>query len=97
MKTSAEREKYYDDLKGDFDQLEAKLKHNKQADLQKFSDEVRSLLRSEIVTRYYAQKGRIEAMVTEDPEIKKAIEILDDSTGYQHILVDTEVPAKIKS
>jgi carboxyl-terminal processing protease len=86
LKKTAENEKYFDELSAEFAQLESKMMHNKQADLEKFSPEIKSLLRSEIVSRYYYQKGRVEAQVTEDPEIKKAREVLLDKEMYTGIL-----------
>lgn len=86
LKKTAEAEKYYEELTAEFALLESKMMHNKQADLEKFSDEIKSLLRNEIVSRYYFQKGRVEAGVTEDPEIAKAKELLLDREVYNSIL-----------
>lgn len=86
LKKTAEAEKYYDELSAEFLQLESKMMHNKQADLEKFSDQIKSLLRNEIVSRYYFQKGRVEVGVTEDIEISKAKEILSDPLTYKKIL-----------
>jgi len=71
--------------------------HNKQADLEKYRNEIKSLLRNEIVSRYYAQKGRVEAAVTEDQEIKKAIEVLGNQQTYKTILSGTDITSKSKS
>jgi len=86
LKKTAETEKYYEELKTEFNLLEAKMLHNKLADLIKFKEEIKSMLRSEIVTRYFYQKGRIKAMITEDPQIASAIEILKDQKTYKAIL-----------
>lgn len=86
LKKAAEAEKYYQELTNEFVLLESKMMHNKQADLEKFSDEIKSLLRNEIVSRYYFQKGRVEAGVTEDPEIAKAKELMLDREVYNSIL-----------
>ncbi|MDY0101978.1 MAG: S41 family peptidase [Lentimicrobium sp.] len=86
LKKTAEVEKYYDELAPDFALLESKMIHNKQTDLEKFSKEIKSLMRNEIVSRYYLQKGRVEAAVTEDEEMNKAKEILLDPQAYNSIL-----------
>jgi carboxyl-terminal processing protease len=86
LKKTAESEKYYQELSAEFALLESKMMHNKQTDLEKFGDEIKSLLRNEIVSRYYFQKGRIEAGVTEDPEVAKAKEILLNREVYNSIL-----------
>jgi carboxyl-terminal processing protease len=89
LKKIAEKEKYYEELKSEFEQLESKMQHNKQADLVKFSEEIKSLLRNEIVSRYYFQEGRIKASLTEDKEIRTAIDILSDQKTYKAILDGT--------
>lgn len=97
LKKTAESEKYFDELKNEFEMLQSKMMHNKQADLNKFRDEIKSLLRNEIVSRYYAQKGRVEAAVTEDMEIKKAIEVIGNQQTYKTILSGTDITSKSKS
>lgn len=86
LKKTADTEKYYEELKAEFDMLESKMLHNKQTDLIKFKEEISSMLRSEIVSRYYHQNGRIKAMINEDPEIASALEILNDQKSYKAIL-----------
>ena len=86
LKKTAEAEKYYEELSPEFKLLESKMIHNKHSDLQKFNTEIKSLLRNEIVSRYYFQKGRIEAAVTEDIEMARAKEILLNPEEYNKIL-----------
>ncbi|PKP03948.1 MAG: peptidase S41 [Bacteroidetes bacterium HGW-Bacteroidetes-9] len=97
LKKTAEKEQYYTELKPEFDLLESKMMHNKQADLIKYSDDIKSMLRSEIVSRYYFQKGRIKASLTEDKEVKSAIEILKDEKTYKAILDGTSNLTNTKS
>ena len=86
LKKTAEAEKYFEELSPEFKLLESKMIHNKHSDLQKFDTEIKSLLRNEIVSRYYFQKGRIEAAVTEDIEMMRAKEILLNPKEYNEIL-----------
>ena len=44
------------------------------------------LLLDEIITRYYYQKGSIEASLNHDKEVKRAIEILKNKEEYNKIL-----------
>lgn len=97
LKKTAEKEQYYSELKPEFDLLESKMMHNKQTDLVKYSDDIKSMLRSEIVSRYYLQKGRIKASLTEDKEVKSAIEILKDEKTYKTILDGTSNLTNTKS
>jgi len=86
LKETAEKEKYFEDAKEEFEALKMKIIHNKEEDLKKFKDEVKRFLKSEITARYYFQKGRIEASLKTDREIQKAIEVLSDSVSYASVL-----------
>lgn len=86
LKEVAEEDKYFNRMEEEYEALLTKVKHNKTKDLETFSDEVRDLLRSEIVSRYYYQKGRLQAMLTEDTDVARAIEVLNDSEGYRKLL-----------
>lgn len=85
-KTAAQKEKYFDAVQKEFDALKVKLIHDKKADLEKFKSEIRSLLEEEICSRFYYQKGRIESGLKNDPELKKAVEILMDEKLYRGTL-----------
>ena len=89
LKEVAEEEKYFKRISEEYAALEFKVKHNKTKDMEEFQEEVKDLLRGEIVSRYYHQKGRIEAMLEDDVEVKKALEILADNSEYKRILTDT--------
>jgi len=52
--------KYYDDIKVEYDALMNKMISNKKTTF-KIQDEIKEFLKAEIVSRYYFQKGRIEA------------------------------------
>ncbi len=89
LKQTAEREKTYDEIAQEFDALEKKIQTSKMDDLQENKDELKTILRQEIVTRYYYLEGRIITSLKEDPEIKKATELLTDLKSYQSILDGT--------
>ena len=86
FKNSAEKENYYTEIKDEFEILEKAIKQNKQEDIQKHSTEIKKLIKMEILSRYYFQKGRIEAAIDDDPEIIEAISILEDMERYNKIL-----------
>ena len=88
LKEVAEEEKYFARIKPEFEALEGQVKHNKARDLEDFQDEVKDLLRGEIISRYYHQRGRIEALLQEDPEVAKALDILASTEDYKRILTD---------
>ncbi len=86
LKHAAERDKHYDVIQNEFTQLEKKMLENKKNDLKNHRDEIKSILEGEIVSRYYYQKGRLEAGFKYDPEVKRAASILNDQPLYTSIL-----------
>lgn len=81
-----EAEKFGEDIKTQIKSFHDKLHNDKNADLQKFKDEIKELLESEIISRYYYQKGTIEASFDDDTFIKAAVEVLNDAPRYNKIL-----------
>ena len=89
LKQAAQDDGYLDEVKGKIDELEKTLAANKANDLVKNRKDIEELLRSEIVGRYYYQKGRIVANLKNDPDLNRAIEILLNTNGkdeYRKIL-----------
>ena len=90
LKEIAEDELYFKNISDEYNTLVAKLETNKKDDLNKFKDEIKELLTSEIVSRYYYQKGRIVANLQFDNEVKEAIKVLRNSNLYNSILAGNE-------
>ena len=67
-------------------QLKALLQSEKKKDLIQYEGEIKQLLEQDIVSRYYLQDGIIEASFDTDPDILKAVAILEDSEAYDGIL-----------
>ena len=44
-----------------------------------------------MANRYFYQKGRIQASISEDPELSKAIEVLNNPQEYNAVLNITPV------
>lgn len=86
FKQVCEKEKYFDQVKQEYDQLLKKVEHNKADDLKKYTDEIKQVLKKEIVIRYYFQKGKIIASLKSDKEIIKAIDVLTNQQQYNDIL-----------
>ena len=85
LKKNCEDEKYFNDLSKEYEAFKAKLSHNKQDDVQKNKDEIVSLIEEEICSRYGYQQGRIRESISHDPEVKKAIEVLNNRSTYTSI------------
>ncbi|MBP6623536.1 MAG: S41 family peptidase [Chitinophagaceae bacterium] len=86
FKETADKENYYEGIRKDFESLERALSHDKTQDLLKNKKEILRLLQDEIVSRYYFQKGRFQNQLSDDDEVKEAIQILSNPTKYQAIL-----------
>ncbi len=86
FKETAEKEKYFKEVETEYEALKAKLSHNKTEDLETFKEEIKDLMKSEIVSRYYYQKGRVESLLDNDPDIKEALSVLADKARYTALL-----------
>ncbi|HRP61365.1 MAG TPA: hypothetical protein PK833_13925, partial [Vicingus sp.] len=85
-----QEEKYFDDVKTEYEQLKDKLNIHKKDDLKKFKDEITMILETEIVGRYYYQTGAIQSSLKKDPVIEKALNTLHNKDLYKSILAGTK-------
>ena len=86
LKEQAKRERYYEDLRGQFEQISELIKESRKKDLYTFKDQIKMLLEQDIVSRYYLEKGSTEVEFKYDADIKRSIEILNDSREYKKTL-----------
>jgi len=86
LKEAAKNDKYYEAIEKDIANLENQVKHNKEEELFTYRKEIEMLLIEEIASRYYYQKGRVQASLRFDPDVKKAIEVLGNQGEYASIL-----------
>lgn len=86
LKEIAEFEGYMDNAKEEFDALEKKLTHNLDRELDRFAKEIKDAIAQEVVTRHYFQRGVVLQRLKDDPDVNKAVEILNDSSAYAKIL-----------
>jgi len=91
LKEVMDFEGYMDTASEEFKALEAKLKPDLDRDLDNFKDDITSLLNTEIVKRYYYQKGQFIVALKQDKGLEKALEVLDNSAQYKELL---SAPAK---
>ena len=83
----AQKEKYYDEIKIQIEDLKKKVSHSKEQDLVTFKQDIKDALLEEIVSRFYYQEGIIEASLRKDAEVKKSLEILNDLSGMTKLLI----------
>lgn len=89
LKKIAEKEKLDEVTKTEFDAISKKIAESKLKDLETYKAEILEMLKEEIASRYYYQKGRIGSSLPHDPDIKKAKELLKDEKTYSSILSGT--------
>ena len=89
LKSTAAKENYLELSKTELNSLEEKIKHDKFADLKNNKKDIIALLKEEIVSRYYYQKGRIEVSLSDDSYVKEAEDILNNNDLYSGILKGT--------
>ena len=82
----AKKEQYYEGLKTQLDQINARLADNKKNELMLNKDQILRLLEEEVVARHHLDRGRIESAFKYDLDVKKAIDVLHDGTQYRKVL-----------
>jgi len=82
----SKKEKFNGVVENTIEELKSKIHHNKDMDLQKFSEEIKAVLEEEIATRYYLNKGVIESSFDNDPQLLEAINVLEDRPAYEELL-----------
>jgi carboxyl-terminal processing protease len=86
LKEAAEFEGYYKNAASEFASLEKKLSHNLEHDLNYFSKDIKDAINSEIVKRYYYQKGAIIQQLRIDKNLERASKVLNDKAAYKKLL-----------
>lgn len=86
---SLEKEAYYNNIKGNFDSFKKAIDDQRQNDIHAHRDEIAMWIKTEIVSRYYFRKGRLEASFEDDDDLKAAIDVLNNQPRYKSILTGT--------
>ena len=76
LEKSAKDEKYLQFAEGELAALKEKLLPDPAKDIVRFKAQIKQLAENEIISRYYYQKGRVEASLNGDPVLAKGIEYL---------------------
>lgn len=92
LRQMAEREKYEERITEQLNAIADKLRDDREAELDNFSDEIRRELAAEIIGRWFYNAGQIKYLLRTDPVAHRAAEILADPSEYTRILTlqDTE-------
>lgn len=88
LEQTARFEGCYEGAKPEFEALAAKMKGGVAADLElpKNKEEIKSVLESDIVARYYFRRGVVQQQLKTDKDLKTALEILTDTERYESLL-----------
>lgn len=86
LKKVVKFEGYYEDAKTEFENLEKKLKHNIEKDLDMHRDIFKQLISNDIVTAYYYQAGSVENNLNYDKQMKEACRLINNSEDYNSVL-----------
>lgn len=86
LKSVIEEDEFWGEVATEYEHLSAKLERNREEDMYKFRKEIQIILENEIVGRYYYSKGRIQAYMEHDPDVEKALEVLNNKSYYSSVL-----------
>lgn len=84
---AAKNEKYYGELSASLNDLKSRIHANRENDFTKFRKEISSLLEMEIAFHYGLNAGQAEASIDRDPEIVRAVKVLENESGYKTMLI----------
>lgn len=86
LKNIMEFEGYFNTASEEFTALENKLQPNLDRDLELFKKDIKQMIETEIVQRYYYKEGVLMYELQDDPVLKKAKEVLKDKQIYNYTL-----------
>lgn len=91
LKKVIEEEEYMGAVTEEYKSLEQKVLHHEQEDLITFKEDIKRIIEREIVTQYFYQRGKIQYALSNDLEVKKAIELFKDQEKFKAILAGAYV------
>ena len=74
------------DISNELDALVNKIEISKKNIYSDNKEIIKPLIKEELVSRYYFDSGRVEAMLQNDKEVREAIKLLNDDKRYSQIL-----------
>ncbi len=86
LKDAMKMEGYFDEAQEEFEALKAKLGNDLSADLMRMKNGVKPYLNTEIVSRYYFQRGVCQQQLIDDKAYNEALRLLNDEEEYNKIL-----------
>lgn len=96
LKKQAEKNESFKAIEHEFKALEDAIKKDKETDYQKHQDEIKRVLKMEIVSRYYFAAGKVASSIEKDTELDKAAEVLNDDAQYHTLLIPEQEKLLVK-
>lgn len=86
----AKKEKYFDELSVQIQQIKSKIKETHKNDLVTLKPEIKRLLEENISSRYYLDNGKSEVGLASDPNIIRSLELFKNPEEYKKILTSRD-------
>lgn len=86
LRQTARYEGYDTEAAAELDALEKKLQHNEDFDFKRWEKEIRRVIESGIIERYYYESGRGEYELQTDKDVRQAIDMLHNRKQMHKIL-----------
>ena len=98
LRKDSEKEHYFNAIETEYEALKKQMENDKKSDMTKFRSQISELIKQEIVSRYYYQRGKIVASLDTDKDIEEAVKTLTDQNLYKSVLAGTfKVPEESPS
>ena len=82
----SKEEKFNGSVEETITDLKKEIQHNKEKDLEKFREEIKTALEDEVASRYYLSSGMIEATFATDEQLIQAVKVLNELDRYNQLL-----------
>ncbi|MBK6266672.1 S41 family peptidase [Marivirga sp. S37H4] len=86
LKEQSKKDKFHEFIDDELANLEKEIQNHKSEDVQVFQEEIKSVLKEEIISRFHKRQGMIEASFESDIEVVHAVEILNNEIKYKELL-----------
>lgn len=87
IKEQAKREKNYEEIKAMLDKVENTVIEKRKNDLIVHKDQIKQALEADILSRYFLERGYVEASFKYDEEIEESVKLFTDKQRYAKLLV----------
>lgn len=94
FKKAAEKERWEENMSEQMAQIEANITNDTQDNLQLYKKELQKIIENQLVARYNYSEGSTEHNIPEDVELKRAVEVLQNSEQYNTILTSQDTERK---